>query len=211
MNKRLVLIIYRLLVAAVVLAAVVTQLTHSAGRIIGFSYVNFFSFFTIESNLFGAAMFIALAALLLQKRTSALADNLRGAATLFMVITGIIYSLLLTGVDVQASLPWCNAVLHYIFPVVILADWLIFPPAKKIRYGSSAYWLLYPVGYGLYSLVRGPLAQHWYPYPFLNTYQYGYVRVAMNMVVIGLGMGLLVMAFTWLTTLRQAAGPKRRK
>src|SRR5882757_6124444 len=186
MNKKLTLVTYRLLVVAVVLAAIVAQLTHSAGHITGFSYVNFFSFFTIQSNLFGAGMFVVSAVLLLQKRSSPLVDNLRGAATLFMVMTGIIYSLLLTGVDVQASVPWCNAVLHYIFPVVILADWLVFPPASKIPYGSSAYWLLYPVGYALYSLIRGPLAQHWYPYPFLNTYHYGYVRVAMNMVVIGL-------------------------
>ncbi|KAF0970311.1 hypothetical protein BPODLACK_01364 [Gordonia sp. YY1] len=41
-----------------------------------------------------------------------------------MVITGIVYALLLSGVDVDVTYGWVNDVLHRIIPLVILVDWI---------------------------------------------------------------------------------------
>ena len=49
----------------------------------------------------------------------------RGAVTLYMAITGIVYALLLSDVDVQLSSRWVNATLHEILPLVLLADWIL--------------------------------------------------------------------------------------
>ena len=52
-------------------------------------------------------------------------------------------------------------------------------------------WLLAPLAYFAYSLVRGPIA-HWYPYPFLDPRSLGgYGRVALYAVVLAVAMGLL--------------------
>ena len=52
-------------------------------------------------------------------------SQFRGAATLYMAITGMIFSLLLSGADVQTPIPWVNSTLHYVFPLFIVIDWLV--------------------------------------------------------------------------------------
>jgi hypothetical protein len=64
-------------------------------------------------------------------------------------------------------LPWVNIVLHYIMPVVMVVDWLVLPPKTTLSLQQTAYWLIYPLVYLVYTLVRGA-AVGFYPYPFLN-------------------------------------------
>ena len=201
MNKRLALVLYRLAFAALVLVAVIVQLLH--GRdVAGFSTVNYFSFFTIESNVFGAVMFVVSAIALLQGKTSQKLAYLRGAATLYMVVTGLVYSLLLAGADVQTPIAWINTVLHYIFPVAILLDWILDRPAKRLSYKKALLWLVFPVVYLAYCLIRGPLAHNWYPYPFLNVTQQGYATVAVNSAVIAIAVVLLALLLTSIPRLK---------
>ncbi len=183
--------LYRLVTAIVVLAAVITQLLHGAQQAT-FSATNFFSFFTIESNILGAVVFAVTGWAAYQNRNVTKLVLLRGASTLYMAITGIVYSLLLANADVQTPIPWVNAVLHYIFPVIIVADWLIDPPKKRITFKRALTWLTFPVVYAMYSLVRGAYV-HWYPYPFLNVDVLGYAQVTANCVVVAIG-GLVILA-----------------
>ncbi len=176
----------------VVIAAVITQLIYGIQTIDGYSIVNFFSFFTIESNILGATVFAVAGWAACQNRTITKLAALRGASTLYMVITGIVYSLLLANADVQTPIPWINAVLHYIFPVLIMVDWLIDQPKKSITFNKALVWLTFPVTYVVYSLVRGASTQ-WYPYPFLNVDTLGYGQVAANCIVIAAG-GLVILA-----------------
>ncbi len=57
-------------------------------------------------------------------------------------------------------------------------------------------WFIFPLGYLLYSLIRGPIA-HWYPYPFLNPDKaggYGGVGIyCMAILVAFLLLGWLLM------------------
>jgi hypothetical protein len=84
--------ILRVAVAGLTLAAVVAQLYDSIHR--GRSVVNFFSFFTIQSNLLAVVTLVAAAF------TARLA-SLRGAVTLYLATTGIVYALLLAGREEQ--------------------------------------------------------------------------------------------------------------
>src|SRR5690606_27490606 len=115
-----------------ILVAVAVQLMHTIQ--LDRSVVNFFSFFTIESNLLAAfvLLVVGFGALAGAKAHRTFAF-LRGAATLYMVITGIVFALLLAGLEqrLQITIPWVNTVLHYIMPVVMLVDWLLFPPKFK--------------------------------------------------------------------------------
>lgn len=192
MKKRWFLISYKVFFSILVAAAITAQLDHGL-REQGFNFVNFFSYFTIQSNLFGAVMLLISADLIFWKRKrDHEQEMLRGAATLYMVTTGIIYGLLLSHAQVQVTLPWVNDVLHRIFPLVMLFDWLYDRPVRKITPKQSLLWLVYPVIYLVYSLVHGPLANYWYPYPFINAAAHGYAQVFIN--CLGIAAVVIVLA-----------------
>ena len=166
MSKRAILIGGRLFFAAVTLVAVGAQLiVHVQNQ---FPLGNFFSYFTNLSNLFAAIVFIIGAVYLLQRRDPTPADDLvRGASVVAMAIVGIVFSVLLQDTDLGKLLPWVNAIVHYIMPVVVVADWFYQPPKSRVRLRQALYWLIYPLLYLVYTLIRGA-ATGFYPYPFLN-------------------------------------------
>ncbi len=186
------------------LTAIVVQLMGSIEH--GRNLVNFFSFFTIESNILAVVLLFLLGVAGLTKTAREFA-NTRGAITLYMTMTGIIYVLLLSGNEValQTTIPWVNIVLHYIMPVVILADWLAFPPKRHVYLRHAALWLIFPVLYVIYSLIRGGFTD-WYPYPFLNPIENGWPTV----VAISTIIAICTTALAGLLTLRTPrATPER--
>lgn len=194
MNKRLFLIGARLFFAALNVAAIAAQLIYSSQYSISFSLINFFSFFTILSNVFVTVVFVMSAFYLAVGRKPSMTDDvLRGASVLYMAITGVVYALLLSGIDVDLSLPWVNLQLHYIMPIVVVADWLYQPQKNKLAVKDIAVWLVFPALYLLYTLVRGPFVG-WYPYPFLDPNQAGgYGGVALYSV--GIVVALFIVGF----------------
>jgi len=146
---------------------------------------NFFSYFTILSNIFASVMLLVAAGYLIAKKTSARLDFYRGASTLFMVTTGVVFSLLLSGLqDVQfTATPWDNLVLHYIIPIVMLADWLWDQPSVRVPFKKALLWLAVPLAYFAYSLIRGVFVD-WYPYPFLDPANGGYGQVLVTSLII---------------------------
>ncbi len=191
MHKRDLVVGGRFVFGLLTLVAVAAQLIHLL-KIPGYNVVNFFSFFTIESNIFAGLMLIVTAILVHKKRYIEGLQMWRGAATLYMIITGIVYSLLLANADVDTPIPWVNAVLHYFLPMVMFVDWLFLRPRKPITFSRAWVWLIFPVGYLIYSLVRGS-STGWYPYPFLNPTEHGYGRVVVMSVVIA----LVAVGLTW--------------
>jgi hypothetical protein len=167
------------LVALAITIAVVYQLIESIDR--GASIVNFFSFFTILSNVAAVAL---LGYESLRDRDAPPA--LRGSITVYMVITGLIHAVLLAPVtaDVGLTAPWVDFVVHIVAPVAVAADWLVNPPSGRLRSSVVVWWLVFPAAYLGYSLVRGPRVD-WYPYPFLDSSEVGgYGGVAIYSVVI---------------------------
>lgn len=168
---------------------------------------NFFAYFTIETN-----MLVVLSLLLSAVATAANAQGarinaFRAAVTVYILIVGIGFALLLSGLtDVDfTAVPWNNTVLHYVMPVVMLIDLLIDRPAKRIRFGTALIWLIFPAGYAAFSLVRGNLIG-WYPYPFLNPTEQGYAPVVLTII----GLVVLGVALTWLVTLLSRRPGKSR-
>lgn len=195
MHKKYWLVAYKLGFAALVVAAVVTQLSASLQRP-EHNVANFFSFFTIESNILGALIFAISAFYTLWGNAPKWLGSWRGAAALYMTITGIIYTLLLSGLaeSLQTPIPWINSVLHYVFPAVVFLDWFI-DRAPRIPFKKALTWLLFPLAYATYTLIRGPIV-HWYPYPFLNPANGGYGHVFVTALGIALGIVAMVAVFT---------------
>lgn len=174
----------RLLLAALTVTAIVTQLAIDSGRP-DFSAVNFFSYFTIQSNLF-AVVVLVMTASRRGDRPEWL-DRLRGAAVTYLSLTGIVYALLLADEPGRTIEPWVNTVVHRIMPIALVLDWLVDPPRHAIGVARAMRWVVYPSLFLVYSLVRGPITD-WYPYPFLDVDTHGYATVLITCAVMAAGL-----------------------
>jgi hypothetical protein len=198
MTRRLFVISYRWIIAALVVAGIVTQLVHTLGLKPPGGIVNFFSFFTIEANIIAAVVFM-IGAIPGREPNSRWYDLVRGAAATYMSVTGVVYAVLLSDLPsrTDSTIPWVNEVLHYLMPLVVFLDWLFVPPKHTIRFRESLSWAAFPLVYALYSLIRGA-ATTWYPYPFLNVDMHGPGQVLVNCLGIGIGTIVFVTAIGWL-------------
>jgi hypothetical protein len=193
----------RLAFAGFDIAAMCVAITVTTG-----SLVNFFSFFTIESNLLAIVVLLVGGLVDPQSRRWA---YVRGAATLYMVITGIVYAALLANEEVGLTAAWVNAAMHQVTPAVLLVDWVCFPPWGRASYRAALAWLAFPLVYFGYALARGA-AVGWYPYPFLNPrHPGGYGRVAIYAVVLAVMMALLAVAVNAIGRTRAASGRRDRE
>ncbi|MFE0749591.1 Pr6Pr family membrane protein [Gordonia sp. NPDC058843] len=161
----------------------------------GFTLANFFSYFTVLSNVFAAI--VLLVGGLLAPGTPAW-EWLRGAATTCMVITGIVYALLLQNIDVDLTDAWVNDVLHRFMPLVMLVDWIAVR-ARRLPERAWLTWLAIPFVYGVYTLIRGPFVD-WYPYPFIDPRGQGYVSMTISLVVVFVGMTFMSAGVYWAGT-----------
>ncbi len=92
----------------------------------------------------------------------------------------------------------------------MLVDWILFSPWTRRSFLAALGWLLAPLAYFAYSLVRGPIA-HWYPYPFLDPrHSGGYGRVALYAVVLAVAMGLLAVGVNAIGRRRSGAFGRHR-
>ncbi|WP_405020159.1 Pr6Pr family membrane protein [Kitasatospora sp. NBC_00070] len=158
------------------------------------SMVSFFSYFTNLSNMAGVLVLLAGGTLGLLGR-GRVPDLVRGAVVLYLTITGLVYLVALSGHDLGPLLPWVNTVVHRLMPLVLLADWAADPPGRPISRQRALCWLLFPLLYLPYTLIRGAVTD-WYPYPFLDPrHPGGYSRVAVACTLVTLafvGVGELI-------------------
>ncbi|TAK01603.1 MAG: hypothetical protein EPO36_04920 [Chloroflexota bacterium] len=191
----------RAFTAVLALVAIGAQLqrTFDAGAL---NPVNFFSYFTIQSNLIGVAVLLYLAVRAGAQRSGRV-NWWRGAAAVYLTVTFFVVIFLLSHTDVGLQLPWVDVVLHKVVPVVIVADYLIDPPRTRLTISDGLLWLVYPLAWLGYTMIRGPIAG-WYPYPFLDPADGGYGPVAVTVVAILIAGAVLCALYVWLANWRGA-------
>jgi hypothetical protein len=196
-------IVFRGVLAIAAAAAVFAQLAVTLSQ--HTSVVNFFSYFTIESNIIGVVVFAAGAVLAgLRAVPSPLWLAVRGASVVYLAFVGAVFNTVLTGTDLGDLIPWVNVVHHMVMPVAVVVDWLLWPPARRIPLGVAALWLVYPALYTAYSLIRGAQVG-FYAYPFFNpSVQAGYGGVAVYCAVLLVAFLVLGLLIRWLGNLRAA-------
>jgi hypothetical protein len=172
-----------------------------------FRPLRYFAFFTILSNLFGAVLFLFLAARWRARRTHAV-DVLRGAAVVYLVVTFIVVIVLLSGAELQVGVPWVDFVVHELFPLVVVIDWLIDPPSTDVRLRDVAAWLAFPILWLALTLARGA-GDHWYPYPFLDPANGGYRSVAYHVGMILAGFLVISGAVNAISDVLRARAARR--
>ncbi len=171
-----------------------------------FSPGNFSSFFTIQTNLLAIAMLALVVAVRPAERT-ALFDAVRGAVTLYITITGVVFALLLSGLQesLDTHIAWVDFTVHKLIPLVLVVDWFLDPPRHRLLLRIAGLWLLYPFAYLVYTLIRGASVD-WYPYPFLDVSQHGYGGVLLNSVGMLVGMVAVAVGFVLVGNRRVRAG-----
>lgn len=210
-----------LAIGAAVVGQIVTSLAfwQSQGLTdIPFRLVNFFSFFTIESNILATIALTMAVGLTLLKKNPRWFSVLRAVATTFMVTTGIVYNLLLRNIELPqgATLDWSNEILHLWGPLYLLVDWLFAPGRHRLDWKHIGTIVAFPIVWAIYTLVRGALTYDplldggWYPYPFLNpeTSANGYLSVTFYVILIAAVIGLVGAGVIRISRLRSGPGAR---
>lgn len=212
----------RIAAAGLGVAAIIAQLTASVGKALSNEtdygghvptvVANFFSFFTIQANVIAAVTLVIGAVWALTTGRKEAEEPrwfavLLACASTYMIITGIVYNLLLRGVELpQGSEPiwWSNETLHVVIPLVMLLDLFVAPKRRALPWTTVWIIIAYPIVWVVYTLIRANMViapasgnAWWYPYPFLDPHiqPNGYVGVAGWVAVISatfIAVGFLV-------------------
>ena len=140
--------------------------------------VNYFSFFTILTNILVA---LALTGPLMSpgRRVArwTAGEGVRAAIAMYIVVVGVVYHFLIAPYWKPEGLTLgVNLVLHYVMPVAFLLDWLWFTLKGRLRWIDPLKWLAFPLVYAGWTLAHG-LTTHWWPYGFVNVDMLGLGRV----------------------------------
>lgn len=87
-----------------------------------------------------------------------------------------------------------DVALHSALPALVLLWWAAYAPKRGLRPAMAFGWLVWPVTYATYVLVRGLMTGFW-PYPFADPDALGPGRLSVNVALLCagvLGLGLLV-------------------
>ncbi len=172
------------------------------GRGIGWGLFVYFGYFTVLTNILVA---LALAAPRVAP-SAAIARFFRRSGVITAIaasitMVGIVYSLVLRQIWNPEGLQLvADRLLHDVMPIVFLLYWWIAVPKRGVRWVDVPLWLVYPVGYLVYALVRGA-ASGFYPYPFLDVDALGYGPTLGNSLMILVGfvaIALLLIGLNWL-------------
>jgi hypothetical protein len=150
--------------------------------------IRFCSYLTIWFNVLVAWSAFTLAFGL--DRDSRVWRALRLDAVVLASVGGLVHFFLLrplldlTGWDLAA-----DRLLHMAVPLLALVGWLAFGPRNRAEESDLVPFLVLPVGWLGYTLVRGELVE-WYPYPFIDVNEHGYGVVLMNALGIAAAMVL---------------------
>ncbi|MFE1314396.1 Pr6Pr family membrane protein [Streptomyces sp. NPDC058755] len=189
--------LFRLLIALAAAAGVALQL------LLG-SPARTLSYFSVQSSILLAVVMLLSASRAWRARRP-LPSSVTGATLLYAVITALVYHVLLAHTTPSFSMTDATApparwhaqwaalqLLHTVVPLAAVLDWLLLTPAARLHLRQAASWLLYPLAYLAFSLIRAtfvpPATPARYLYPFLDVEAHGYRSTLANALLIGLAM-----------------------
>lgn len=185
------------------------RLTTADGRSVLAAVWIYLGYFTITTNL--------LAAMALSARALGQDDGFGrffrrpGVVTAIAVsiaVVGLAYNLLLRQLwQPQGWSLIADVLLHDVMPLVFLLVWWFAVSKQDLHWRQIGRWLLYPLGYLIYALIRGAITR-WYPYPFIDVNALGYPRVLLDSALVGVA---LIMVAVLLLTLARVQSRLRRR
>jgi len=139
-----------------------------------------YMFFTQQANLLAILWWTWAALRGMRGAGSGAGRVIRGAVTLYILLTGIVYALILWRVYAPGgSQAYVNLTHHVITPILFTLDWTLTEERDSYRWRWIAAWLLYPLAYLSWIMGLGGRTR-FYVYPFLDMGSLGPGRVALN-------------------------------
>jgi hypothetical protein len=165
--------------------------------------VSFFSYFTILTNTLVATV---LTCAVTQRESAArrwfLQPWVSSGIAVSIAVVGLAYSLLLRHLwHPQGWQFIADELLHDVMPLLFLGYWWCCVPKGTLRLWHLPLWLIYPLVYFIYALLRGHLLGA-YAYPFIDVALLGYAQVLINAGGILVGFVLIALALIGLDRLR---------
>ena len=150
-------------------------------------------FFTIITNVLVAVVFTGVAA-----KARFATPWVLGATLLNIALVGVVYALLLQGLqELTGGSQLANVLLHRVTPALTIVFWLVFVRKGTLTRQAPLMWALYPLSYLAYALARGSFEGR-YPYPFIDVAQIGWAQTLVNSALIALGFVVAGEALVWL-------------
>jgi hypothetical protein len=146
------------------------------------SVIEYFSFFTVLSNIVVA--FVATSLAINPVRNSSGFPTFRLDSLLMITLTGLVYVVVLRPLyQPQGVQAVAEYLLHYAVALLVLASYVAFGPRPRLEYRDIGTALLIPLVWVTYTLGHGALSA-WYPYPFVDVSTYGYGQVLANLAIL---------------------------
>ncbi|MGL6247093.1 Pr6Pr family membrane protein [Pseudomonas sp.] len=169
--------------------------------------LSFFSYFTVLTNTLVATV---LTCEWTTRKSAArrwfLQPWVSSGVAVSITVVGLAYSLLLRHLwHPEGWQLLADELMHDVMPLLFLAYWWWCVPKGTLRLRHIGLWVIYPLVYFAYSLLRGhELAV--YPYPFIDVGTLGYPQVFVNAG--GLLVGFVVIALIIIALDRWHPGQK---
>ncbi len=160
--------------------------------------INFFSYFTILTNIL-AALALTLPWLSPQSALGKFfaRPTVRTAIAAYIIIVmAIVYFVVRHLTTFEGWNFVADLLLHYAMPMLFVIDWLFLVPKQTLKVSDTLGWLAFPVIYLVWTFIHGVFSG-FYPYPFLNGAELGNARVLLNEA--GLLAIFLVLGFILVT------------
>ncbi|MCX7027103.1 MAG: Pr6Pr family membrane protein [Spirochaetes bacterium] len=186
---------------------------------------NLFYYFTTQSNLFIIALFVLLTLGTLDQIAAEgrlgvvchIRSGVQLALTFYITITFLIFALLLSKKTFSMGSASALAMIltHYIVPIMVIADWVLFLPHGEVRNRAAFAWLSYPLAYLAFSLLRAEFGYpsfdrgSRYPYFFIDADALGWGNMAWIIPAFLAGFFLLGAGMIYLD--KRIAGSSGRK
>lgn len=155
--------------------------------------VDLWSRFTYQSNLIAVVALLASSYAFWKGKNWKHLDTFRGAATLYMVITGAVFATLVHSASPVVAID--NNIMHQVIPIAMVVSWLVHQPAQQIPWEGWRKWLIYPLAYAGYALIYFRITGD--PiYAFLDPTDDGYSPVIRMIVTLTVAAALVAFALT---------------
>lgn len=164
--------------------------------------INFISFFTVLTNTLAV---VVLSYAWVNRDSAAkqffLAPRVSSGIAVSIVVVSLAYNLLLRHLWSPSGFQFiADELLHDVMPVLFLIYWWRCVPKGHLRFRHIGAWVIYPLVYFAYALLRGDLLGQ-YQYPFIDVSTLGYPQVFVNAGGILLGFVLIALAVVGLDRL----------
>jgi len=151
------------------------------GRTLGGAIVQLLSYFTIQSN-FLLALLLSLLVLKPQSKWGRFfaQPHIISAMAAYITIVGLVYHFMLrTQFHPVGLFKLTSDIFHVVSPIAFVLFWLTLVRKTSIHWKYTIFWLVYPLFYTIYILIRGAISGY-YPYNFLEVNTLGYSKVFAN-------------------------------